>query len=336
MADPSGPGHLAEVGGRSADIDALLGTASGPVVIRKLADDWPLVHAGRKGGRAARDYLLRHARSTSFTANYGLPGVADRLFYTDDMAMNFRVENKPLEAIFNDIEAGESVPDPPFIYLSSIDIADAFEGLAENTALDLGGRVASQRIWIGNRTRIAAHNDIPDNLAVCAVGRRIFTIFPPEQIANLYLGPIEHNPAGRPVSMVDFKAPDFPRFPRFEEALRSAFRVELEPGDAIHVPSMWYHHVESLDPFNVLINYWWKQAPRWLGDPELALFHAMLALRDLPHDARMRWQMMFDHYVFSGGADAAAHVPDGKRGILDPLNPASAQLIRTRILRGLS
>jgi hypothetical protein len=35
--------------------------------------------------------------------------------------------------------------------------------------------------------------------------------------------------------------------------------VELEPGDALHIPSMWYHHVEGLEPFNMLVNYWWRE-----------------------------------------------------------------------------
>ena len=34
-------------------------------------------------------------------------------------------------------------------------------------------------LWLGNRTRIAAHYDLPDNLAVVAAGRRRFTVFPP-------------------------------------------------------------------------------------------------------------------------------------------------------------
>lgn len=336
MTELAGLARASEVDGRSSAIDALLRDASGPLVIRALASDWPLVRAGREGPKAARDYLLSHARAGNQVANYGLPGCGERLFYTPDMAMNFRVESKPLAAIFADMEAGEGRADSPFIYLSSIDMAEAFNGIAEANRLDLGSRAASQRIWIGSRTRIAAHNDIPDNLAICAVGRRLFTVFPPDQVANLYLGPIEHNPAGRPVSMVDFTAPDFTRFPGFREALSKAVVAELEPGDAIHVPSMWYHHVESLEPFNVLVNYWWRQASRWMSDPELALFHAILAIRDLPPDARKRWQTMFDHYVFGGAEPASAHLPEGKRGILDPLSPATAGVIRARILRGLS
>ncbi|MEI9904693.1 MAG: cupin-like domain-containing protein [Asticcacaulis sp.] len=135
---------------------------------------------------------------------------------------------------------------------------------------------------MGTRTRIAAHNDFPDNLACVAVGRRRFTLFPREQFRNLYLGPVDNTPAGRAVSMVDFHAPDFERFPRFRTALDHAVTAELEAGDAIFIPAMWWHHVEGLEPFNVLVNYWWRDTPRWLGQPQDALNLAMLAIRDLP------------------------------------------------------
>ena len=33
------------------------------------------------------------------------------------------------------------------------------------------------------------------------------------------------------------------------------------PGDAIYIPPLWWHHVESLGQFNVLVNYWYRTGP---------------------------------------------------------------------------
>jgi oxalate decarboxylase/phosphoglucose isomerase-like protein (cupin superfamily) len=60
--------------------------------------------------------------------------------------------------------------------------------------------------------------------------------------------------------MVHVTAPDFDKFPRFADALDSAEEAELSPGDAIFIPRDWFHHVESLERFNILVNYWWDAA----------------------------------------------------------------------------
>ncbi|MFN3516316.1 MAG: cupin-like domain-containing protein [Novosphingobium sp.] len=319
-----------------AELDARLRGARQPFVVRGLAKAWPLVAAGRHSPAAARDYLIGLARDRAFPASIGKPGGDRRLFYDDAMQVNFHMAQAPFAAWMAAIAAAESDPAAPTIYLSSIDMGDFFNGLAEANNLPLGARRAIASIWIGTPTRIAAHSDVPDNLAVCAAGRRRFTLFPPDQFANLYPGPLENNPGGRPVSMVDLHQPDLGRFPRFAEALAAAQVVELEPGDAVFVPSLWWHHVEGLEPFNVLVNYWWRDVPRFLGQPEDALLHAILAIRDLPAADKAQWQAQFDHYVFSGAEEARSHLPENARGILAPLTSETAGQIRAKLLRGLS
>ena len=95
-------------------------------------------------------------------------------------------------------------------------------------------------------------------------------------------------------------------------------------------------HVEALDPFNVLVNYWWRDTPRFLGQPQDALNHAILAVRDLPENEKQLWRQLFDHYVFGDPTAATGHIPDGARGILDPLDAETAGRIRANLLRSLS
>lgn len=340
MADPApllaGLPRVAEEAVTPEALDARLQGASTPFIVRGLAADWPLVKAGQESAEAARHYLAGHRRERSFAANIGEPGGGDRLFYDAAMGMNFRMVQGPLEGFLDAMARAADDPDAPVIYLSSIDMRDYFIGLAEANSLPLGARRPIESIWIGTRTCIAAHNDVPENLAVCAVGRRRFTLFPPEQFANLYPGPLENTPAGRAVSMVDMRAPDFRAYPAFRTALDHAQVADLEPGDALFVPSLWWHHVEGLAPFNVLVNYWWRDVPHFLGKPEDALFHAILALRDLPDADKARWRALFDHYVFANGADVTDHLPAKGRGILAPLTAETAGQIKARLLRSLA
>ena len=322
----------------AAILDALLRQEATPFVIRGLVRDWPLVQAGLESDRAARAYLLAHARNRDFVFSSAQPDAGGRLFYDADMAVNFRMGKAKLPEIFAgfDTAQGQDAAQVPTVYLGSVDMHEFFDGLADANPMPLGSRIPLASLWIGNASRIAAHNDFPDNLACCAVGRRRFTLFPRDQFANLYLGPIDITPAGRPISMVDFAAPDFATYPRFRDALATAQVAELEPGDALFIPSLWYHHVEGLSDFNILVNYWWRDTPRYLGQPHNALHHAIMTIRDLPEEERATWQAMFDHYVFSGGEAARAHLPEKGRGVLAPLDAQTAQRLHHFLLRSLS
>ena len=97
---------------------------------------------------------------------------------------------------------------------------------------------------------------------------------------------------------------------------------------------MWWHHVEALDSFNVLVNYWWRNSPSFMGAPLNALQHAMLR-RDLPPEQRVIWQNIFKHYVFEPKEENFVHIPEGVRGVLNSLSEESAQQIRTLLLNRL-
>ena len=58
------------------------------------------------------------------------------------------------------------------------------------------------RVWIGNAVKVNTHFDLVYNIACVAGGRRRFTLFPPEQIDNLYIAPLDFTPSGAPVSLV--------------------------------------------------------------------------------------------------------------------------------------
>lgn len=340
MADPAdlfdGLPPVAELADAAA-LERSLAETDAPFVVRGLVAGWPLVAAGQAGPAATRAYLARFARDTDFTYAEGVPGAGPRIFYDAAMAMNHQSRRARIGDIFAAMAADEGAPDAPLRYIASTDVPRFFPGLAEANPAPLSARAGlAATIWIGTATRVAAHCDAPDNLVCTAVGHRRFTLFPPDQFANLYPGPLDNTPGGRPISMVDFHAPDFARFPKFREALRHARTVVLAPGDALRIPCQWWHHVEALDRFNVMVNYWWPTRAAWLADPHDALLMAILAIRDLPPSERAHWRRVLDHYVFDPDAAVTAHLPEGTRGILDPLTPATAGQLRAYLLRQLS
>ena len=256
-----------------------------------------------------------------------------RVFYNEDMSgFNFDRQSTSLTQTLSQFESGQM---DGTCYIGSTPVDQFFPGMREHNDIPLPFADALVSIWMGNRSRIAAHFDTPDNVACCVAGRRRFTLFPPEQIENLYVGPLDFTPAGQAISLVDFKAPDFARFPRFREALRHATVAELEPGDALFVPSMWWHHVESLDAFNVLINYWWHRSGEPAGNPLQALVHALMSVRDLPEEQREAWRKLFQHYVFDFSADAVEHIPANRRGVLGTLDRSTLRQLRAMLRNAL-
>ncbi|PPT48608.1 cupin-like domain-containing protein [Xanthomonas arboricola] len=308
-----------------------------PLVLRGLVCDWPLAQAGATSAQAAAAYLRGFDRGEAVVAQVGPPDIGGRFFYNADMSgFNFRPERVPLGVVLETLLRDLHNPQPPAIYVGSTTLDTYLPGLRAHNPIVLPQREPLASIWIGNRTRIAAHQDLPDNLACVVAGRRRFTLFPPQQLANLYIGPLDLTPAGQPVSLVDIAAPDLQRFPRYAQALEHALVAELEPGDALFIPSMWWHHVEALTPFNVLVNFWWRQSPAYMDSPMNALMLALLTLRDLPAEQRAIWQDVFDHYVFDADADTAAHMPESARGVLAPMDEARARSLRARLLQRLN
>ena len=311
--------------------------ATQPVVLRGVASHWPLVRAALESGEAASAYLRRFYRDATVGALLGAPEIGGRFFYNQDLSgFNFRSVRVKLDTVLDEIERLGHEAKPPSMYVGSTTVDTCLPGFRAENDLGLGDRQPLVSVWIGNRSRIAAHHDLPDNLACVAVGHRRFTLFPPEQLANLYVGPLDFTPAGQAISLVDFAQPDFERFPKFADALKHAQVAELGPGDALFIPSMWWHHIEALDAFNVLVNYWWRQSPAFMDSPMNALMLTLLSVRDLPPEQRKAWQNLYRHYVFEADDSTAGHIPPDARRVLAPLDDEAARALRARLLQKLN
>ena len=249
---------------------------------------------------------------------------------------NFRVRQISVPQVIEELRGSINNPDADHLYAGSVLAKSYLPKFPEENALDLIPDGALQFIWLGNKTRVSAHYDIPNNIACVAAGRRCFTVFPPDAIKDLYVGPLDATPAGQSLSLVDFHNPDYERFPNFKRALQKAQIAELEPGDALYLPSMWWHHVESFGPIGLLVNYWWREVPSYMDPPANTLLHAFLTLRDLPDVEKAAWKALFDHYIFSTDYDPMEHLSTTARGLLGPIDEEKARRLRAMLLQGLN
>ena len=301
-------------------------TSDSPILIKNLIQSWPSVVASKKSPTESFEYLKKFNTDELYTVFFGEPEINGRVFYNDDCSdFNFQVLGSSLNQLSSVLTKHVGDDKAPMIYVGSSVVDKWLPGFRAENDIVFDDYDPLVSIWMGNKSRIPAHYDFASNIACCVAGKRRFTLFPPEELENLYVGPVDFTPAGQSISMVDFLNPDFDKFPKFRKALESALVVELEPGDALMIPSMWWHHVEALEDFNILVNYWWRNSPTFMGSPQDVLEHAIIGLRDLPDDQRRIWKNLFDHYVFTPDQENFEHIPDNAKGILGKLSKVIAE-----------
>ena len=290
-----------------------------PVILRGVASAWPAVAKGRESPLALAQFLAAKDNGYPVDALMTRPEEGGRLFFNDAMTgFNYVHTKLPMTHVLEQILRYAQFERAPAVVVQSAAIVACMPEFKRDHVLCVLDESVEPRAWVGTAAVTPAHFDESHNIAVCVAGRRRFTLFPPEQVVNLYVGPLDHAPAGRPISLADLVKPDFDRFPRIRQALAHAQVAELEPGDAIYMPPLWWHHVESLSPLNMLVNYWWEPPP----SPGLAtLIYATAALRTLPPAQREAWRHLFEHYVFSGAPDIADHIPPNRRSVLGEMSP---------------
>jgi len=310
-----------------------------PAVLRGLVADWPIVQAGRRGDDRLAHLLRDAASEEPFQAWFGAPEIEGRFGYNEDFSgFNHDRRLATVEQLLDLLLRQRGHEKPYSMYAGGIPIRRHVPGLLTELSvpiLDMS-RATLISLWLGNRTRTAAHWDLPQNLACVVAGRRRFTVFPTDQIANLYVGPLDFTLAGQPISLVDVESPDLERHPRFAQAAEVGQTAELGPGDAFYIPSLWWHAVASLDELGAMINFWWRDAEPPLLTPLNALYHAAITMKNLPPNELAAWRVMFDHYVFADNGDPSAHLPEQARGILGKRTPELIDRVKKLLIDALS
>lgn len=304
-----------------------------PAILKGYVSDWPIVKAASKSTQHVSDYLKARDTHKPVPIMHGPEDIKGQFFYSDDLqGLNFTKVLNSLSKTLDEIEGNPSGA----VYIQSVPTSDILSGYDTENPLDIVDSSVGSRIWIGNKLTVQTHFDLSENIACVVAGRRRFTLFPPNQIKNLYIGPFEKTLAGPPISMVKLNDIDHEKYPNFSEALEHGMSAELAAGDAIYIPYFWWHHVQSLEEFNILVNYWWSDMEPDLGSPYDALLHALISFRGMPERQRKVWQDVFAHLVFQENGDAAAHLPKDSQGVLGEHTSQQRQHMRKNLVRALA
>jgi hypothetical protein len=318
------------------DFDQIVAAAQ-PVVLAGWVEHWPALQAARRGPAALAQYFRPLDNNREMDTLLLAAETAGKVGYAGDDLQHFNFERRkyPVWAVMQQLLQLIQQPKPLHIALQSARLDSCLPAFSRHNPMRGLDPAIVGRIWIGNQTVVPAHFDHSDNLACVLIGRRTFTVFPPEQAANLYIGPLQSAPTGAPLSLVDILQPDFARFPRYCEAQNAAQQATLEAGDVLFLPALWWHHVQATTPLNILVNYWWGGS---VGSdasgpsPFNAMLHALVALNGAAEHTRRHWQALFDYFVFHQGADGFSHIPGQTNAIQRYVNEQD----RREILRWLS
>jgi hypothetical protein len=318
-------------------IDDFVGCAR-PLVIRGLVREWPIVKLARESDTAFARRLSELDNGTPVDTLLIPPGEDGLVGYNADLSgFNYEHHRVTLTQGLQRLAQYSREHSATGLAIQSALIPACLPGFMEEHAVPFLAPHIQPRLWIGNRVVTPAHFDEYYNIACVVCGRREFTLFPPEQVKNLYVGPLDFAPTGAAISMARLDKPDDPRFPNLKEALAHARVAVLEPGDAIYIPPLWWHHVASLERLNALVNYWWKPVMEGVPATHSArgfLLHGLLSMRWLSPAEKVAWRHLLDYYLFADD-DPAAHIPADKRGVLGPLTPELAETLKQLVLRQL-
>jgi hypothetical protein len=307
-----------------------------PVVMRGLVSGWPAVHAATRSAEDFHQYLARFDNGGQTEAFIADPKIAGKYYYGEGLkGFNFERRRMRLADAVSAMIATRDQREAPTMYVGSMPIDDYLPGFTVQNVLQVLEAHVIPRIWLGHASNISAHFDAFDNVACVIAGKRRFTLYPPEAIEGLYVGPLDNTMAGQPVSLAASAPPDDGRYPKFREVRGQALRAELEPGDAIYIPKLWWHQIESTAAFNGLVNYWWDAFAAGPDAPYTGLLLSMIAIAERPPRERQAWKAFFDHYVFRTHGHPLAHLPAEQHGMLGPLKPDNYAAIRALVMHRL-
>ena len=181
-----------------------------PVVIRGIVSDWPIVKKSSDSIEKINEYLLYFYESDRIIAFASKPEAGNKFTYCqNNNQMSFEQLESTLDLVLDTINQSQNLSNPATIYMGSTTLDYVLPGLDNDNNFFIGDVNPLKSIWVGNRTIVPPHFDVPDNIAFVCAGTRKFTLFPPSQLENMYIGPLELTPEAQTISLVEIENTDF-------------------------------------------------------------------------------------------------------------------------------
>ncbi|WP_010606513.1 cupin-like domain-containing protein [Pseudoalteromonas maricaloris] len=287
------------------DLKTFIENNNSPIIISELFKDWPYVELAKD----SPSHLLRKLLSIASkklvdtllieSKHKGLISYASE----DYERFTFKKFQVPLKAVLKRLIVEKRDEHSEDIAVQSALIEQCLPSfLTQNPSPNFLSEI-SPRIWIGTATTVPGHYDTSHNIALNVCGKRTFYLLPPNAIPNIYVAPIDRTITGPAISLVDFEKPDLSKYPKFKNVHKDVQIAELEVGEALYIPPMWWHNVKSHERANILVNYWWENKTASELTSTESLIHAILTIRALPKYQRDAWKEVFKHYVFDRKED---------------------------------
>ncbi|WOD43382.1 cupin-like domain-containing protein [Hwangdonia lutea] len=140
-------------------------------------------------------------------------------------------------------------------YLTTLNIFNYYPHL--KNAIDFSffetyNKINDVTAWIGPSNTVSGfHNDTGKNMYAQIKGKKMFILSSTKFNKKMY--PSDKYINGAVASQVDINNFDEIKFPKFKDVKFSS--ITLEPGDVLHVPSKWWHYVQSLDTSISISNF---------------------------------------------------------------------------------
>lgn len=253
-----------------------------PVIIRGGCSNWPAVK--KWNSEYFRNVIPSKKICVAITPN----GLADGISKHTDGVEYFVIphEVEMTMAEFLDCLDNKRKEFIPYIQKQNSNLTEDFQELLCDVESEIlfaseafNKRPDAVNFWMGDERAVTSmHKDPYENIYCVIDGYKEFILIPPTDLPyvpykrypqaefvledNIWnIIPTisddledESSDSGLPWICIDPLKPDFTKYPEFKKA--HVFRVKLNKGDCLYLPSLWFHHVRQSHGC-IAVNYWY-------------------------------------------------------------------------------